>query len=271
MRLSAWILGALAGCHPVFAQAAGPACEAGKGYVAVDLSEPVNASFLQGIKGVGIGTVIRYYDWDPPTLVDKTLTKSELQLIARAGLSVAVVFQHHNDSLTTFTDDVYYNRPQAKRRGTKDANRSLALARDLGQPRGSAIYFGIDGVDDQFRSMLSKTTAGASDQQLLNFTKVYVRRYFVDVSAIVKPSGYKIGAYGSGLTCSYLLDERVIDYCWLAAATSWPGFETFERSKRWVLRQYPPTRRSNCFGREVDLNVGNGTVQDFGQWRPVHD
>jgi hypothetical protein len=268
MRLVLWLTTLLVWAQAATGHASGPPCAAGKGYVAVDLSEPVSADFLLGLKSVGIGTVIRYYDWEPPTLPEKTLTKRELQLIAEAGLSVAVVFQHNNDNLSTFTDDVYYNRPQPKRRGTRDANRSIALASALGQPRGSAIYFGIDGVDDQVRSIMNKTTAGATDQQLLNFIKIYVRRYLEDAAAVLKPRGYKVGAYGSGLTCSYLLDERIIDFCWLAAATSWPGFVNFERSKRWVLRQLPATKRADCFGREVDLNVGNGSIHDFGQWQP---
>ena len=39
-----------------------PACEPGKGYVAVDTAQQVHEEFLTKLKGAGIGTIIRYYD-----------------------------------------------------------------------------------------------------------------------------------------------------------------------------------------------------------------
>jgi hypothetical protein len=83
----------------------------------------------------------------------------------------------------------------------------------------------------------------------------------------MQSSGYKIGAYG--LVCSYLLDERLVDYCWLANATSWPAYQRFEASKRWVLKQHMTTRKADCFGVEVDLNSSTGSqAAEFGQWKP---
>jgi hypothetical protein len=68
--------------------------------------------------------------------------------------------------------------------------------------------------------------------------------------------------------CSHLLDGKLAHLCWLANATSWPGYDTFEPTKRWVLKQHLPTKKSDCFGTEVDLNSGNGASDDFGQWKP---
>jgi hypothetical protein len=51
------------------------------------------------LKGAGIDTIIRYYDWVEETLPGKTLIRRERDLIAKAGLSLAVIFQHHNDCL----------------------------------------------------------------------------------------------------------------------------------------------------------------------------
>ena len=51
----------------------------------------------------------------------------------KVGMSVVVIFQHHNDCLCTF---------MAKGRGTRDARRALELAKSFSQPVGSAIYFG---------------------------------------------------------------------------------------------------------------------------------
>ena len=75
-----------------------PVCEPGKGYVAVDTSQQLQADFLLKLKGAGIGTVIRYYDWAEETLPGKTLTSRELNLIAKADMSVAVIFQQSSAS-----------------------------------------------------------------------------------------------------------------------------------------------------------------------------
>ena len=238
---------------------AAPVCEKGKGYVAIDASEQLDEAFLKKIKAIGIDSVIRYYDWSNETLPGKTLTLRELRLIAKLDMSVAVVFQHFNDCLCTF---------MTKGRGARDAKRALELARTFAQPAGSAIYFGVDGVDAQFLSLLRGTAIPAGDPEARKFVQRYVRAYFEEVTQTLKGSGYKIGVYGSGLVCSMLQETKLVDYCWLANATSWPGYVDFEASKRWVLKQHLPTRKADCFGVEVDLNSGNAAAVDFGQWRP---
>ena len=85
----------------------------------------------------------------------------------------------------------------------------------------------------------------AGEAQARRFVHTYVRPYFQEVSKAMQSSGYKIGAYGSGLVCSYLLDEKFVDYCWLANATAWPGYQSFEASKRWILKQHLTTRRAD--------------------------
>jgi len=239
--------------------AAAPVCEAGKGYVAIDASEQLGEDFLRRLKGVGIATVIRYYDWSNETLPGKTLTQRELQLIAKLDMSVAVVFQHNNDCLCTFV---------TKGRGTRDGRRALELARALSQPAGSAIYFGVDGVDAQFLSVLRGTGIAGGEPEARKFVQRFVRPYFEDVVQTLRNSGYKIGVYGSGLVCTELMEARLVSYCWLANATSWPGYGDFEASKRWVLKQHLPSRKADCFGVEVDLNSANPSVVDFGQWKP---
>src|SRR5262249_57206295 len=100
MLLLAVIAGALSGDH---ALASAVICEKGKGYVAIDASEQLSEDFLRQIKALQIDNVIRYYDWSNETLPGKTLTTRELRLIAKLDMNVAVVFQHHNDCLCTFT------------------------------------------------------------------------------------------------------------------------------------------------------------------------
>jgi hypothetical protein len=232
-----------------------PECRPGQSFNAVDISYQVNDRFLKNIKSIGVSTVIRYYDWTNETLPGKTLTKAELALIRQNALNVAVVFQHNNDSMRTF---------ETANRGTIDANRSLDLAREFQQPSDSAIYFGVDGVDDKFVGEFRSGRRGADDKYGLKLIKAY----FDGVNSAFRERGsrYSIGVYGSGLVCREMLTAGVAKRCWLANATSWPEYEAFERTNRWSLKQSLPTKR--CFGEEVDLNVVNPRSSDFGQWRP---
>ena len=104
-------------------------CEAGKGYIAADLSEPVREQTLRKLKDIGIETVIRYYDWVDETIKGKTITRPELNIIAKLQMNVAVVFQHHNDAIPTFlTED---NKDKSKRRGVIDFESSLGAGKKL--------------------------------------------------------------------------------------------------------------------------------------------
>src|SRR5947209_5651054 len=165
---------------------AAPVCEPGKGYVAADTAQQLNQDFLAKLKAVGISTVIRYYDWPEETLPGKTLTARELALIGKAGLSVAVIFQHNSDCLCTF---------MRKGRGKRDANRALELAKSFAQPAGSAIYFGVDGIDAQFLTLLAATDLPSGEPQAKKLVQRYVRAYFEEVATVMKSSGYRVGAY----------------------------------------------------------------------------
>jgi len=199
---------------------------------AVDLSTPVNQSFLDNMRAIGIKTIIRYYDHEDETLPGKTLRRSERDLILMNGFKTAVVFQHHNDQLVSFTPA----------RGSQDAERSIALARENSQPAGSTIYFGVDGP---WRELYGVTS------------------YFKEVYAKVMRAGYRVGVYGSGLVCSVLLTSGLAETCWLGNATSWPEYHVYYQTRNWGLAQLRPTQ---CGGRSVDFNMVNGADSDYGQF-----
>lgn len=90
------------------------------------------------LRTFGIKTIVRYYDHDNETLICKTLLNDEAKSIIDNGFQIAVVFQHHNGSPHTFFSET---------RGTKDAERALALAKHNGQPPNTTIFFGVDGPD----------------------------------------------------------------------------------------------------------------------------
>jgi hypothetical protein len=202
---------------------------------AVDSSAPISQSFLDQIKAIGIKTIIRYYDHEDETLPGKTLRRGERDAIIMNDLKMGVVFQHRNNKFASFT----------ALRGRQDAERSLVLAAENSQPRGSAIYFGVDGP-------------WSTPYELANITA-----YFQEVNARLGASGYRVGVYGSGLVCSALLANGLAELCWLAAPTSWPDFSAYYQTKRWRLVQLPTTQ---CGGRSVDFNLANGSEAEYGQF-----
>ena len=202
---------------------------------AVDSSAPVTQGFLDKMRAIGITTIIRYYDHEDETLPGKTLRRGERDAIVTNGLKMGVVFQHRNDKFASFT----------AQRGRQDAERSLILAAENAQPRGSAIYFGVDGP-------------WRTSYELAN-----IMAYFQEVDARLAGSGYRVGVYGSGLVCNALLANGLAELCWLAAPTSWPDFSAYYQTKRWKLVQLPTTQ---CGGRSVDFNLANGLEPEYGQF-----
>jgi Domain of unknown function (DUF1906) len=214
---------------------AGDFCMADPRVDAVDSSAPVTQSFLDQIKAIGIRTIIRYYDHEDETLPGKTLRRGERDVIVMNGLRMGVVFQHRNNKFASFT----------ALRGRQDAERSLTLAAENSQPRGSAIYFGVDGP---WRT---------------SYELAAIMAYFREVNARMAGSGYRVGVYGSGLVCNTLLANGLAELCWLAAPISWPDFSAWYQTKRWKLVQLPTTQ---CGGRSVDFNLANDTAAEFGQF-----
>ena len=202
---------------------------------AVDSSAPVTQSFLDQMKAIGISTIIRYYDHEDETLPGKTLRRGERDAIVLNGFKMGVVFQHKNNKFGSFT----------ALRGGQDAERSLMLAAENSQPRGSAVYFGVDGPWNT------------------SYELAAIMAYFREVNARMAGSGYRVGVYGSGLVCNALLANGLAELCWLAAPTSWPGFSAWFQTKRWRLVQLPTTQ---CGGRSVDFNLANGPEAEYGQF-----
>jgi len=210
-----------------------PTCPKKGEYQAVDAATPVTQKYLDTVKCLGVKTVYRYYDHTNETIRGKTLKQPELDRIRANGMDVGVVFQHNNSSIASFTST----------RGTADANRSVELATGLKQPKGSAISFGVDG------------SWGASEHPKF-------RAYFGKASPIIRKAGYRVGAYGSGLTCRVLLDEGLVDQCWLANATGWPEYTRFKATNKWTMVQSLP---KVCGGMKTDFDVVNKSLNP-GHW-----
>jgi hypothetical protein len=191
----------------------------------------------------GVRTVIRYYNnQNSSTFPTKCLTKDEFTALTAAGLSIGVVFQQRGGS-GGFLDDF------ATGKGTRDAQRALSLAADLGQPQGSAIYFGVD--HDFFHAdELTRIAA-----------------YFAEVNKEFSDS-YRVGVYGSGTVCSYLKASGQATLFWLPASMGWSGSRTFLESSKWTLFQKFQNLQLDTgaghFG--YDGNLFNPAYGDFGQF-----
>jgi hypothetical protein len=66
-----------------------------------------------------------------------------------------------------------------------------------------------------------------------------------------------------------LLGKKLIDYCWLAQSTGWPGFDHFFHSKLWVMVQQKTTvcrtwKFANTDRVWLDFNRTNGGPR--GAW-----
>ena len=104
--------------------------------------------YLRQLKNAGVKTIGRYYDRAYGTGIgevcyhhkSKTLTKAELTAIERAGMFVYVIYQHCNHSCANFE----MTNPATADKGRKDGIAAVQLARDLGQPADTPIYFGVD-------------------------------------------------------------------------------------------------------------------------------
>ena len=288
---------------------AAPTCNTQHGMTAVDLSQPITTihtlsgkSGTEAFKVIGVKTIARYYDWPEEGVIScRVLLPKESDAIIAAGLNIVSVFQNGNDDPETFID---------RSRGKLDASRAIKLARANGQPAGSAIYFAVDGVDQTIKdsvfeyavnkggvvSQARKHRLLSADPSFRKHIKFYeryrlyynnvfrkpsaeihardilpfVEHYFREAKATLN-GAYKIGAYGSGATCAYLQKKGLVDYCWLAMSTGWPGFKEQIASGQWNLAQQRTTFCKNWKyeNRETvhfDFNKVNRAKNGYGQW-----
>jgi hypothetical protein len=124
----------------------------------------------------------------------------------------------------------------------------MELAKSLGQPEGTAIYFTVD-YDAQNRDFSSILT------------------YFMMVKSTLK--GYKLGAYGSYSVLNYLYSQKIADYYFQTYA--WSGGL---RCKFNHIYQYQNGK--TLAGVEVDFDNleqkeigawGQALVKDNTKWR----
>lgn len=217
---------------------------------------------------------------DQGTLADPG---SEISQIARHGGAILSIYQFHSNHPNKFSGlkkdgtplpDASCDWEKADARTVEeeallDVEAALSQARQLGQPKGSAIYFGVD----------FHLRAGDTE------TRNKVIRYFSVIHGQMRAAEYKIGAYGSGYTLETLQqavaptgERGLIDYAWIMASRSFYRSSELHRSLNWNLFQNQVNREwfgalrsgSSCsWGLPIDTNVQNPhQSDDVGFWRP---
>ena len=199
--------------------------------------------FAERLADEGVRTVIRYYNTkNSPTFPEKCLTKAEAKQYFAAGLNIAVVYQQRGGAGDQGHIDDFSDAMAAR-----DAASALKNAKDIGQPAGSAIYFGVD--HDFFR------------QPDLDVIKAY----FAKVGQALKDK-YRVGVYGSGTVCSMLKRAGLASLFWLPRSMGWSGSRAFFASGEWTLFQNMQELHEPWGAFDYDANQFNPAFADFGQF-----
>jgi len=206
----------------------------------IDCATDVSA-FARDLKVAGVETVIRYYNHkNSRNLPHKRLEHEEADALMSEGLSLVPVFQErggHGGRISDFDQES----------GKRDAERALALANRIGQPKSSAIYFAID--HDFYRPNELKP----------------IGQYFSAVARLLDGK-YRVGVYGSGAQASFLKREKLVDFVWLAAAKGWSGTRAMLETDQWALYQKWPPQFWGDGSFSYDGNVVSPAWKDFGQF-----
>lgn len=132
----------------------------------IDCAVPLSLASIQSFKNDGTFAFGRYLNpgW-------KQLTLFEKEAILKAGCHIVSIFETGGYHLSYFT----------KSRGIVDARLASELAKRLGQPVGTPIFFAVDCE-----------TGSVADMNK-------VRDYFTGIYQGIE--SYKVGVYGSEFTC----------------------------------------------------------------------
>lgn len=216
--------------------------------------------YLTQLKSAGVKTIGRYYDRAYGTGIgescyhhpSKTLTKAELAAIEHAGLSVFVVFQHCGAQCANF--DI--GNKETAEKGRKDAEGALALARELGQPAGTPVYFAID----------FDPTPGKDNKVPADRIWPSIEAYFDQVNEAFAATQWQVGVYGAGLTCQRLKASGKANYFWLSSSLGHLNTPGFFNSGQWHIFQNVIEIKRSYARNTIDTDVVNPATPYFGQW-----
>jgi hypothetical protein len=194
---------------------------------------------LDCLQSAGVKSVIRYYA-RATSQSEKRLTRAEAEAVVASGLSVAAVHQAGGASPESFSKSL----------GKMDAEYAFRYAIEtIGQPAGSAIYFGVD-FDCDARTFADRVLPHFKAIEAVSNSGEFSRRF-------------EIGVYGNGLVLGGLLDAGLCKYAWLSQSTGHHDSRQFKASGRWTLAQRLP---SSLCGMGLDANDLNPAAAGFGDF-----
>jgi hypothetical protein len=224
---------------------------------------PNNAAKVASkLSAQNVKVVVRFFARKPqPGLREKIMASDaniisgvrEPTLLIRNGLSIVSLYQYRNNVPAKFVSGLE-DTGSAKAEVAADAKATLEQAKLVGQPEGSAIYFGID-----FNLTPNRDIVDA------------VVEYFRVIGQTVGRR-YAIGVYGNGFVNRVLREEKLVSYNWLSASRSHEESVDFYNGGRWHLFQNQVDRRwfgppGKCsIGLDVDTNLQNPMVSNIGAW-----
>lgn len=160
----------------------------------------------------------------------KALTRAEAETISAAGLRIVSVFETKADrALGGYAS------------GTADGKTALSVAKAVGQPEGSAIYFAVDF--DASASQMPKVID-------------YIR------GCAEAAQGYAAGVYGSASVVEAVQAAGVCNRYWQTLA--WSRGRVVDGIHIYQYDNGPDGLGLSVNGIKVDLDYGYG---DYGGWR----
>jgi glycoside hydrolase-like protein len=225
------------------------------------IDTPNNAAKVAAnLSAQNVKVVVRFFARKPqPGLREKVMASDgnmidgvrEPTMLMRNGLSIVSLYQYRNNLPEKFSKGLE-DTGSAKAEAAADIKAALEQAKLVGQPEGSAIYFGVD----------------------FNVNRASVEPVLEYFRAINRTVGdhYAIGIYGNGFVNRTLRQEKLVAYNWISASRSHEETVSFYNSGQWHLFQNQVDRRwfgppGKCsIGLDVDTNIQNPTVAGIGAW-----
>ena len=196
----------------------------------------------------------------------------EPTILIRHGLSIVSLYQYRNNIPAKFLSGLE-DTGSAQAEVAADAKAALEQAKLVGQPEGSAIYFGVDfnltkcKCDDFGHLIRNRNGDPAPNHDIVDAVVEYFR-----VIGQTVGSRYAIGVYGNGFVNRILREEKLVSYNWISASRSHEETVDFYNSGRWHLFQNQVDHRwfwapGKCStGLDVDTNLQNPGVSSIGAW-----
>jgi hypothetical protein len=225
------------------------------------IDTPQNAAKVASkLAAQNVKVVVRFFARKPqPGLREKVMASDgnmidgvrEPTILIRNGLSIVSLYQYRNNLPEKFMKGLE-DTGSAKAEVAADVKAALEQAKLVGQPEGSAIYFGLD----------FNVTRATLDSVL---------EYFRVINQTVG-NHYAIGVYGNGFVNRTLRQEKLVAYNWLSVSRAHAETVDFYNSGQWHLFQNQVDRRwfgpsGKCAtGLDLDTNIQNPRASSIGAW-----